>query len=127
MVLLFPRHDRLLGRTDDMIKVKGVNMFPAQIAEVIQEVPGISSEYQIVLDHVEGKDRMRLRFEAEFGDPETLSAQVIYQFKQRIGIKIEARPLPSVSCPAARKKPNESLTTAISSLFCPHKAENKIT
>lgn len=100
----FPRHDRLLGRTDDMIKVKGVNMFPAQIAEVIQEVPGISSEYQIVLDHVEGKDRMCLRFETEFGDPEMLSAQVIYQFKQRIGIKIDAEAVAIGELPRSEKK-----------------------
>ena len=44
-----PRIDTIVGRTDDMVKVKGCNMFPAQIEEVINFTEGTSSEYQICL------------------------------------------------------------------------------
>ena len=44
-----PRIDILTGRTDDMVKVKGCNMFPSQIEEVLQFTDGASSEYQVCL------------------------------------------------------------------------------
>ena len=60
----FSRIDIITGRTDDMIKVKGVNMFPAQFEEVLAAVPGASSEYQIRIEHVDGKDQLTLLFES---------------------------------------------------------------
>ncbi|MDY0224684.1 MAG: phenylacetate--CoA ligase, partial [Candidatus Methanomethylophilaceae archaeon] len=44
----FPRIDIITGRTDDMIKVKGVNMFPAQFEELLAKFPEASSEYQVM-------------------------------------------------------------------------------
>ena len=44
-----PRIDTLVGRTDDMFKVKGCNMFPAQVEEVIKITSGTSSEYQVMM------------------------------------------------------------------------------
>ncbi|MFC2079652.1 phenylacetate--CoA ligase family protein [Candidatus Bipolaricaulota bacterium] len=43
-----PRHSRILGRADDMIKVKGVMLFPRQIEEAIMRVQGASENYQLV-------------------------------------------------------------------------------
>ena len=45
-----------MGRTDDMMKIKGVNVFPSQIEEVLKEFPELSSEYQIRISHLDGKD-----------------------------------------------------------------------
>ena len=59
----FPRLDVIAGRTDDMMKIKGVNVFPNQIEEVLREFPELSSEYQIRISHLEGKDTMRLYVE----------------------------------------------------------------
>lgn len=63
----YPRIDTLIGRTDDMTKVKGVNIFPSQIDELLQDIPGASSEYQVMIDHLNGKDIMTLFVEAEPG------------------------------------------------------------
>ena len=52
--LEYPRIDTLIGRTDDMVKVKGVNIFPSQIEDMLREVPGVSSEYQVMIDHLNG-------------------------------------------------------------------------
>ena len=56
----YPRIDTILGRTDDMVKVKGVNIFPAQIEEMLREVEGTSSEYQVMIDHLNGRDIMTI-------------------------------------------------------------------
>ena len=82
----FPRIDTIRGRTDDMMKIKGVNVFPAQIEEILQEFPEASSEYQIRISHLDGKDTMRLYVETnghvDFADlAERLAARV----KNKIG------------------------------------------
>ena len=58
-----PRLDTIMGRTDDMMKIKGVNVFPSQIEEVLQAFPEVSSEYQIRISHLDGKDTMRIYVE----------------------------------------------------------------
>ena len=67
----WPRIDIIKGRTDDMMKLKGVNVFPAQIEEVLHQFPEVSSEYQIRISHLDGKDTMRLYVETT-GDVEFL-------------------------------------------------------
>ncbi len=67
----WPRIDVIKGRTDDMMKIKGVNVFPAQIEEVLHQFPEVSSEYQIRISHLDGKDTMRLYVETT-GDVEFL-------------------------------------------------------
>ena len=58
-----PRLDTIMGRTDDMMKIKGVNVFPSQIEEILQTFPEVSSEYQIRISHLDGKDTMRIYVE----------------------------------------------------------------
>jgi phenylacetate-CoA ligase len=59
-----PRHDRILGRSDDMFIIRGVNVYPGQIDAVLSEVQGIGSEYQVMLEHgSDGRDYMTLKVE----------------------------------------------------------------
>ena len=58
-----PRHDHLLGRSDDMIIFRGVNVYPGQIASVLQEFPELGSEYHIILSRDEGRDCMAIQVE----------------------------------------------------------------
>lgn len=100
-----PRIDIILGRTDDMIKVKGVNMFPAQIEEVLKTVDGISSEYLVEIDHIDGRDHMLVKFEINDGtDADALEKAVRYQFKQRIGMTPSAQACPLGTLPRSEKK-----------------------
>lgn len=82
----FPRLGTIMGRTDDMMKIKGVNVFPSQIEEVLKEFPELSSEYQIRISHLEGKDTMRIYVETngtvDFAD---VSRRVAERVKSRIG------------------------------------------
>jgi phenylacetate-CoA ligase len=63
---VLPRHDRLLGRSDDMIIFRAVNIYPGQIDHVLSGVEGLGSEYQIILDRKEdGKDYMTIKVERD--------------------------------------------------------------
>ncbi len=65
---VLPRHDRILGRSDDMIIFRAVNIYPGQVDHVLSKISGIGSEYQIVLDRGEdGRDYMTLRVERDEG------------------------------------------------------------
>lgn len=82
----YPRIDVIMGRTDDMMKIKGVNVFPAQIEEVLSSFPELSSEYQIRISHLEGKDTMRIYVETDGTvDFLNLAKRVAERVKSRIG------------------------------------------
>ena len=100
-----PRHDRILGRTDDMVKVKGVNIFPSQIDQLLQKVEGCTSEYQVVLEREGSKDKMCLRVESDVeGSLAELEERVRRAFKLKIGILIEVQALPVGALPRSEKK-----------------------
>lgn len=82
----YPRIDVIQGRTDDMMKIKGVNVFPNQIEEILQMFPELSSEYQIHISHLDGKDTMRIYVETTGQyDFAKLSEEVAQKVKARIG------------------------------------------
>ncbi len=82
----YPRIDVIQGRTDDMMKIKGVNVFPKQIEEVLANFSEISSEYQIRISHLDGKDTMRIYVETNGSvDFNGLSKRIAEQVKSRIG------------------------------------------
>ncbi len=65
-----PRHDRIVGRSDDMFIVRGVNIYPSHIDEILSREKGVGSEFQIHLNHYEdGKDYLLLKVEREDGGP----------------------------------------------------------
>ena len=100
-----PRIDTIFGRTDDMVKVKGVNIFPSQIEEFLKNVEGASSEYQFVIDHLEGKDICTLYVEAEEGvNKYELEHRIVEGFKGKIGITVNAKPVVIGDLPRSEKK-----------------------
>jgi phenylacetate-CoA ligase len=101
----YPRIDRILGRSDDMIKIKGVNIYPGQIEDLLKETPGASSEYQIRLTRKEGRDQMLLIVEGETGiDLTALPGVVAGKFKHKIGVTIEVQAVPVGTLPRSEKK-----------------------
>ena len=101
----FPLIDTLIGRTDDMVKVKGVNIFPSQIEEMLKEVPEASSEYQFMLDHLFGKDECTLFVEVNKGVDKKQAEQAIQKaFKTKIGILVHVKPVSIGDLPRSEKK-----------------------
>lgn len=65
---IMPRHDKILGRSDDMIIFRAVNIYPGQVDDVLSGIEGIGSEYQIHLERKrDGKDYMTLKVERDQG------------------------------------------------------------
>jgi phenylacetate-CoA ligase len=59
-----PRHDHLLGRSDDMFTFRAVNIYPGQIDHVLSQIPEVKSEFQVHLYHRDdGRDVMLLKVE----------------------------------------------------------------
>ncbi len=104
----FPRIDIIVGRTDDMVKVKGVNMFPAQFDEALFSLDGASSEYQVMIDHLMGKDQVTVYFET--GVPEEdvpeLEKELVRIIKDRINITVIPKAVPIGYLPRSEKKTN---------------------
>ena len=66
---VLPRHDRLTGRSDDMFIIRGVNIYPSHIDEILSQHRGIGSEHQILLDREpDGKDYMTIKVERARGN-----------------------------------------------------------
>ena len=94
-----------MGRTDDMVKIKGVNVFPSQIEEILRDFPEVSSEYQIRISHLEGKDTLRLYVETNgtvnFND---LSQRVAWAVKSKIGFTPLVKVVENGLLPRSEKK-----------------------
>jgi len=105
---LIPRHDRILGRSDDMFIVRAVNIYPGQIDSVLSGLNGIGSEYQVVLERADGKDTMTLRVERglnadPFADPQT-AGLVKEALKKKILVTPEVEIVPYASLPRSERK-----------------------
>lgn len=102
-----PRLDIIKGRSDDMFKVYGVNMFPSQVEELLALVDGVPSEYTINIAHDEpaNKDIMLVTVEAEGRvDFEQTGRQIRDLFKSRIGVTPKITVVPVGTLPRSEKK-----------------------
>lgn len=103
----YPRLDIIQGRSDDMFKVRGVNMFPRQVEELLESVNGVLSEYRIEIfrDEVKNRDSMKLIVEAEDGaNRPALAAYIREVFKSRIGMTPEVEVTPRNTLARSEKK-----------------------
>jgi len=89
---LLPRHDRILGRSDDMFIIKAVNVYPGQIDNVLSTVDGIGSEYQVALERLDGKDNMIVRVERGLGAEPATDGEVAALIKRKLRNKILVTP-----------------------------------
>jgi phenylacetate-CoA ligase len=85
------RIDRISGRTDDMLIVRGVNVFPTQIEELVVAAPGLSPHFVLELARPARMDELTVRVEAGHGlvDPAARTAvgqRLCHAIKDRIGV-----------------------------------------
>jgi phenylacetate-CoA ligase len=85
------RMEKITGRTDDMMIVRGVNVFPTQIEELILKVKGLAPHYQIVLTRDGRLDEMEVLVEsapaaAEEAARATSAAELAHHVKGLVGV-----------------------------------------
>ena len=104
----FPRIDIIVGRTDDMIKVKGVNMFPAQFDEVLSTIEGATSEYQVMIDHLMGRDEVTVYFETDRPEDQrpAMEQELVQKIKSKMNITVKPMAVNEGYLPRSEKKTN---------------------
>ncbi|GAK57325.1 PaaK1 protein [Candidatus Vecturithrix granuli] len=105
----FPRHDRILGRTDDMFIYRAVNIYPSQIDHLLSQIQGIGSEFQIHLQHhTDGRDMMLLKIEraaeTDSGEDANLAAKVAAHIRHKLLVRAEVEILDYGTLPRTIKK-----------------------
>ncbi|MGA3076634.1 MAG: phenylacetate--CoA ligase [Bryobacteraceae bacterium] len=93
------RRIRRIGRrSDDMIILRGVNVFPSQIEGALMSVEGTLPHYQIVLTREKGLDQMEVLVEVtpevfsdQIGALETLHDKIVYELDQTLGLRVAIR------------------------------------
>lgn len=102
----YPLIDRIIGRSDDMIKIKGVQVYPAQIENVLKKIKGISCEYQIEVNRSEGKENAVLRVEKLPFDqcPQNAGDACRAEIKSKIGLSMDIQFVEYNSLPRSEKK-----------------------
>ena len=90
-----PRISRIKGRTDDMLIIRGVNVFPSQIEEVLTEIEGTEPHYQIVVSREGALDSIEVQVEVDerfFSDEirllEALGARIKQEIENVLGISV---------------------------------------
>jgi phenylacetate-CoA ligase len=79
---------RFSGRVDDMLVVRGVNVFPSEIEEVVFEHPAVGDQYAIVLDRRQAMPELEVRTElAGEGDVEAVGSELRSQLEQRLRLR----------------------------------------
>lgn len=92
------RISRFKGRTDDMLIIRGVNVFPSQIETALLEAGGVTPQYQIIVDRVNNLDTLEVLVEMEessFSDEvkeiEALNKKVSHAIQQMIGLAVKVK------------------------------------
>jgi len=92
------RMERITGRTDDMLIIRGVNVFPSQVETVLMQIPGLSPHYQLVVDRVESLDVLEVQVEVSpevFSDEikrlEELEKKIRDEVQSYLGVSVKIR------------------------------------
>ncbi|MCX4741409.1 phenylacetate--CoA ligase PaaK [Streptomyces antibioticus] len=89
----FRRIEKITGRCDDMIILRGVNVFPSQIEEIVLRTPGVAPHFQIELTRRERMDHMTVRVESRPDTPadgrDTAARAIAKGVKDGVGVSVE--------------------------------------
>lgn len=102
----FRRIRKIRGRTDDMLVVRGENVFPSQIEEILLEVSGLTGNYQLVVDREARQlDRMQVRVESREGaDQVGLRQRAEERIRETIGLTVPVTVLAPGALPRSEGK-----------------------
>ena len=86
----FVRMARIMGRTDDLMLLRGVGFFPSQIEEILGEFEGVSPYFQIILDQEGGVDTVQIRVEISDNIPSLDEVKALETLRRQVARRIKA-------------------------------------
>lgn len=94
------RMGKVMGRTDDMIKIQGINIFPSQVESVLFEIGGAEQHYQIIIERKGSRDELTVLFEVsesilaeQMKNPGEFIETVKARLASELAIPVEVRPV----------------------------------
>jgi phenylacetate-CoA ligase len=102
----FARMSAVRGRRDDMLIVRGVNLYPSQLEHVLLSHTGVAPHYQLVVERPEALDEVTIHCEPvdPGADPGALAASIQHAIRERIGVSIEVHVLAPGEVPRSEGK-----------------------
>ncbi|MCL4152793.1 UNVERIFIED_CONTAM: hypothetical protein GTU68_067207 [Idotea baltica] len=90
------------GRSDDMLIIRGVNLFYTQVEEVIESIDGLLPNYQLVVSRDGTMDKVLVKVESRYSESENIAQQLIHNIKDTIGITMQVEICPESSIPRSQ-------------------------
>ncbi len=101
------RMKKVLGRSDDILIIKGVNVFPSQVESILMEVEGVEPHYQMIADRVEGIETLEVKvavdekvFSDEIKNMQNIAATIERRFREIIGVSAKIKLVAPENLPA---------------------------
>lgn len=92
------RISKIKGRTDDMLIIRGVNVFPSQIESVLMRVEGTEPHYQLILERKKGLDELTVEVETtpeiffdEIKKLEEIEKKIAREIEENLGLRVNVR------------------------------------
>jgi phenylacetate-CoA ligase len=86
--LPFRRIEGFLGRSDNMVKLRGINVYPQALSSVLAGMPGFNGEYLCTLMRMDGRDELLVSIECSLRGNEPLRADYRALLKRRLGVEV---------------------------------------
>jgi phenylacetate-CoA ligase len=106
----------VLGRADDMLIVRGVNLFPSAVEDIVRAFPGTTNEYVLVIDDSVKDPKtgfltgVKLRVERMEDAPDDLGEKLSYRLRERLQVRFIVEVLPAGSLPRTVHKAKRVIT-----------------
>ncbi|WP_394939910.1 phenylacetate--CoA ligase PaaK [Psychromicrobium sp. YIM B11713] len=103
------RMERIGGRTDDMIILRGVNLFPSQIEEIALRIPALSPHFQLEISRPDRMDELTVRIEPREGTSSAERDAAAIRLRQEIKVQIGSSALVALAEPGSLARSNGKL------------------
>jgi phenylacetate-CoA ligase len=90
---------RIVGRTDDMLIIRGVNLFPSEVERALLEIPGLEPHYQLVIERPQHLDELTVQVEGDAS-----ASDVQSQLARVLGLSAKVEVLEAGSLPRSEGK-----------------------
>ena len=108
---------RITGRSDDMLVIRGINVFPSQIEHVLLKIPEVGNQFMVYIDRINHLDEMTVEveinrefFSGELADLAKIQKKVVKELRDALELRTTVRLVEPGSLPDLKERQKESLT-----------------